>query len=394
MAETHEDDVPRPNCVLCEVTLDAVKSFIRHLTEEPCHGSLRLKCGHSTCFFKPHDQNEETQHDEDHTLTPGRQPQINNCLSDKIEATNFNEDRYGSSASEGSASRLLCSQSIQNDELALAEHLRSIRDNSVALVELLKSDYLGIQLDIEPFVAALESGRSKPLGCFRKDTSIPQLFDLETAEPDLDPDDVSGAAITDLGRSTIYQGHNNRAPIPYQEKYITDFIGWNCEGLPKYAINIPLPQFSLHPPPEVAARYHVHESPSTNLYAVSADICMKGAVVDIREDRGTLGITAMDNHQMKLWVLYPAQGNRHVFEKESAVGQRFARCEKALINGRFVVTLPGEIIILPPGWLYATLTINRGVLFGSTMTVAEGVSAAAQSYKHDVAELLSVNQSV
>jgi hypothetical protein len=92
----------------------------------------------------------------------------------------------------------------------------------------------------------------------------------------------------------------------------------------------------------------------------------------------------MDNHQMKLWMLYPAQGNRRVFEKESAVSQRFARCEKALTNGRFLITLPGEIVILPPGWLHATLTINRGVLFGSTMIVAEGVSAAAQSYKHDV----------
>ncbi|KAB2100131.1 hypothetical protein AG0111_0g11652 [Alternaria gaisen] len=92
----------------------------------------------------------------------------------------------------------------------------------------------------------------------------------------------------------------------------------------------------------------------------------------------------MDNHQMKLCILYPAQDNRRVFEKESAVSQRFARCEKALTNGRFAVTLPGEIIILPPGWLHATLTVNRGALFGSTMIVAEGVSAAAQSYKHDV----------
>jgi hypothetical protein len=92
----------------------------------------------------------------------------------------------------------------------------------------------------------------------------------------------------------------------------------------------------------------------------------------------------MDNHQMKLWILYPGQDNRRVFEKESAVSQRFARCEKALTDGRFVVTLPGELIVLPPGWLHATLTINRGVLFGSTIIVAEGVSAAAQSYKHDV----------
>jgi len=283
MAETHEGDESGLNCALCEVTLDAVKNSIRHLIQEPCHGSLRLECGHSTCFYKLDNQSKETRHDEEHTLSPERQPQIDECPSDRIQAVNLNDNRSEIFTFKEGARPLLGSHSVQNDEIVLGEYLRSIRDNPIALVELLKSDYLGIQLDIEPFVAALESGRSKPLGCLRKDAGLPQLFDLKAAEPDLDPDDVSGATITDLGKSTIYQGHNNKAPIPYQEKYITEFIGWNCEGLPKYAINIPLPQFSLHPPPEVAARYHAHESPSTNLYAVSADICMRGAVVDIRE---------------------------------------------------------------------------------------------------------------
>jgi hypothetical protein len=116
-----------------------------------------------------------------------------------------------------------------------------------------------------------------------KDAGMPQLFDLDDAEPDLDPDDVSGAAITDLGKSTIYQGYNNKSPIPYQEKHVSEFIGWNCGGLPKYAMNIPLPQFSLHPPPDVAAKYHAHEPSGENAYAVSANISMGGAVVDIHE---------------------------------------------------------------------------------------------------------------
>jgi hypothetical protein len=84
-------------------------------------------------------------------------------------------------------------------------------------------------------------------------------------------------------------------------------------------------------------------------------------------------------------MLYAGAGdNRRVFEQHQAISPRFAKCESELTDGRFVVTVPGEALILYPGCLHATLTIQRGVLFGSTLAVAEGVSAAAQSYKHDV----------
>jgi hypothetical protein len=92
----------------------------------------------------------------------------------------------------------------------------------------------------------------------------------------------------------------------------------------------------------------------------------------------------MDNTQVKLWALYPGPCNRAVYEKEIAVNQQYARCEQELIGGRFAVTLPAEGIVLPPGWLHATLTINPGALFGSTISVAEGVFDAAQILKHDM----------
>jgi hypothetical protein len=283
IADVHANDEARLHCVLCKILFDAATDPIHQLTQTPCHGGLRLDCGHSTRSYKYDDKSKGARHDKEHTPVLQEQPPRKKCAFDKIQAVNLSENRSEASHSEGGLRRLLCPQSHHIDEVVLGEHLRSIRNDPVALVKLLKSDYLGFQLDIEPFVAALESGRSKPLRCLQNDTCVPQLFDLKAAEPDLDPDDVSGAAITDLGKSTIYQGHNNKAPIPYQEKYVTEFIGWNGEGVPKYAINIPLPQFSLHPPPEIAARYHAHEFPSTNAYAVSANLSMRGAVVDIHE---------------------------------------------------------------------------------------------------------------
>ncbi|KAB2100090.1 hypothetical protein AG0111_0g11651 [Alternaria gaisen] len=242
----HKGNKPRISCVLAEVTP------IHHLTQQLCHGSLRLACGHSPC---PHEFDDRIRHGKEHTPTPERQPQRKKCPSDKNQAVNPNDG-----GSEEGLRHLVSSQSVQNHEIALGKYLRSIRDDPVALIEFLKSSYLGFQLDIELFVTALESGRSNPLEYMPKDASMPQLSNLKAAEPDLDRDDVSGAAITDFGKSTIYQGHNNKAPISYQEKHIPELIGWNCGGLSKYAITIPLPQFSLHPP-EVAARYHAHEPP-------------------------------------------------------------------------------------------------------------------------------------
>ena len=92
----------------------------------------------------------------------------------------------------------------------------------------------------------------------------------------------------------------------------------------------------------------------------------------------------MDNTQSKLWMFYPGSSNREVFEKESSISEKYARCEETLTGGCYVVTLPGEGIVMPPGCIHATLTITPGVLFGSTVMVAEGVFDAAQSFQHDV----------
>lgn len=267
--EMHKGNKSKTSCVLDGVTL------IHYCTQQPCHGSLRLACGHSPCS---HEFDDRIRHGKGHSPTLERQPQRKKCPSDKSQATNPIDG-----GPEEGLRHVVSSQSVHNSETDLEEYLRSIRDDPVALVEFLKSGNLGIQLDIEPFVNALESGRTKPLEYMSKDAGMPQLFDLDNAEPDLDPDDVSGAAITDLGKSTIYQGYNNKSPIPYQEKHVPEFIGWNCGGLPKYAMNIPLPQFSLHPPPDVAAKYHAHEPSGENAYAVSANVSMGGAVVDIHE---------------------------------------------------------------------------------------------------------------
>jgi hypothetical protein len=81
----------------------------------------------------------------------------------------------------------------------------------------------------------------------------------------------------------------------------------------------------------------------------------------------------MDRTQVKLWALYPGPCNREVYQKESAANQQYAQCEDSLTG-----------IVLPPGWLHATLTINSGALFGSTISVAEGVFESAQIFAHDV----------
>jgi hypothetical protein len=92
----------------------------------------------------------------------------------------------------------------------------------------------------------------------------------------------------------------------------------------------------------------------------------------------------MDRTEVKLWALYPGPCNREVYQKESAANQQYAQCEESLNGGRFAVTLPDEGTVLPPAWLHVTLTINSGALFGSTISVAEGVFEAAQIFAHDV----------
>ncbi|PZD27992.1 hypothetical protein A1F96_06272 [Pyrenophora tritici-repentis] len=359
-------------CEQCKETFNSYKpTWIEHLAEQHNCGQNPLPCPHEKCYK-------------------------NFCNLSKLKLhyrrnhTNSKKRQHGGSEDEGQkkpqAPRMNKDiDSLTKDHLLnLVAALKPIRNNPLALAAFLSTEQMGLQPVIGPFWAGLVNGRLKPLQPVGDCTSIPQLFQLTDVEPDLHLDDVWGAAISNLSHGTMYQGHMKNTPVPFKWRYVREFISRMPADKPKYVINIPLPEVSLHPPQNVAASYHLYEPEGTNVFEASANFSTLGGVVDLHDDRGVLGLSAMDDTQVKLWVLYPGLRNRAEFERESGVQQQYAQCEKSLVDGHFVVTLPGEGIVLPPGWLHATLTINPGVLFGSTLSVAEGVVDAAQILKHDM----------
>jgi hypothetical protein len=283
MAEMHTCDKPALNCVTCENTFTSAAKLIEHLTQKHYTHSLPLKCGYNNCYSRFGDLSAGTRHFKNHDASPRKKPKRKKHRLDESQAMSLDENRSQVSNSKVLSPHLQSAQSIWSNEVALEQYLRLIRDDPIALVELLKFDNLGTQLNIDTFVAALESGRCKPLERTVNDADIPQVFDLKDVEPELNLDDVSVAAIKDLGSGQIYQGHNNKSQIPYKNVYLLDFMGWKCKGDPKYATNIPLPQFLLRPPEKVAAKYHSYQPSTASAYAVSANVSMRGTVVDIHE---------------------------------------------------------------------------------------------------------------
>jgi hypothetical protein len=92
----------------------------------------------------------------------------------------------------------------------------------------------------------------------------------------------------------------------------------------------------------------------------------------------------MDKTGTKLWALYPWQQNNEAYRRTTNSIARYSECEKELVGGVYVLTLPGEAIKLPPGCLHWTFTVRSGSLFGSTFAAGEGAVIAAEILKHDI----------
>ncbi|KAH8704318.1 hypothetical protein GQ44DRAFT_831595 [Phaeosphaeriaceae sp. PMI808] len=102
-----------------------------------------------------------------------------------------------------------------------------------------------------------------------------------------------------------------------------------------------------------------------------------GSVVDIHRFYGPYG-----NGQHAGYP--PDYNNQLVYKRMSNKTWKYSECEKELTDGRAALTMPRELLVIPPGWLHLTVTIIPGCLFGSTFAVAEGVVPAAEILNLDL----------
>ncbi|KAH8732081.1 hypothetical protein GQ44DRAFT_767119 [Phaeosphaeriaceae sp. PMI808] len=270
------------------------------------------------------------------------------------------------------------------------EILKYSRHEASAIADYLSTERVGLQASLKPFVDGLRSGRLAPLRQEEIGSQVrmgsPCIFPVHDAEPNLDLNSVWGMAITNVQQSLIYEGDRKNEPLPFQFSFVREFTSGVSIIQPKYAIDIPLHNTLLRPPSAIESQYHIyHQEGKNSVFQASANIGTVGSVVDIHDDRGFMGLTAMDNTQVKLWALYPPDPkNRTLYERESNISRQYSRCEKELAGGRAALTMPTEAIVIPPGWLHATATLVPGCLMGSTFSVAEGVFPTAQILKHDI----------
>jgi hypothetical protein len=278
----HTGEAVTLNCNSCKETFNSYKRcWIKHLYEAHSCGEKPLPCPNDKCF-KTFDSLSK--------------------LSRHIRDTHKNKKRLRDESQDEGKFQIEDEQTLKrrtdtkpscvvahNDRLSdLLKVLKPIRNNPSALAELLSREQLGLQSSLEPFLAGLRSGRLEPLESVRVRAGIPQLFQVSDAEPDLDLEAVWGAAIVNLPSSTIYQGSRKNTPLPFESWYVRSFVYGTASKAPKYAMNISLPEFSLHPPQDIAAQYHIYEPEGMNVFEVSANINTHGSMVDLHDGTGRL----------------------------------------------------------------------------------------------------------
>ena len=63
---------------------------------------------------------------------------------------------------------------------------------------------------------------------------------------------------------------------------------------------------------------------------------------------------------------------------------KFKRLESSLVGGRYAVTLPGQGMYIPSGWLHAVYTLRSGILTGVTWVNAQSLETITTITLHEL----------
>jgi hypothetical protein len=175
----------------------------------------------------------------------------------------------------------------QKDLSAFLSWIESNRDVPAALASYLSTNKADLQVNLEPFLAGLLSGRLRPLQSLEDysfwSNDTPKLFRVQDASPTLDLDTVWGTAVMNIRQGTIYTDHRKSDPVPFQASYVSEF----CRGISaehKYVVNIPLDGITLPPPIDIEKDYHIYQQEGEkSVFLAEANIGTFGSVVDLHE---------------------------------------------------------------------------------------------------------------
>jgi hypothetical protein len=186
-------------------------------------------------------------------------------------------------------------ETLSQNSTALDTRLKLIQHDPTKLASFLSTERTNSLSNVKSFLEALRNGRLRPIEDAEAEhwgDEVPKRFEVKDVCPDLDLQDVWGSAITNAKQGTVYEGHRSNDPLPFKPSFVSTFCRGISAGQPKFAVNIPLGDLTLHLPQHIEEQYSIYQQEGEDsVFLAQANIGTFGSVVDLHDGNTLSGIS-------------------------------------------------------------------------------------------------------